>query len=98
MVLGPFWDPLGLLLGAPGRLLGLLVFLELAGRLVRLLLLVEEVLGRGDPVVQLGALALQVAEVVEEASLHLRGVDVLDGGEAFPVDIFPGESREEDVD
>ena len=77
---------------------GLLVFLELAGRLVRLLLLVEEVLGRGDPVVQLGALALQVAEVVEEASLHLRGVDVLDGGEAFPVDIFPGESREEDVD
>ena len=36
--------------------------------------------------------------MIVESSLHLRGVDVLDGDEAFPVDIFPGDSREETVD
>lgn len=76
---------------------GLLRLLDLAGGLVGFLLLIEEVHGCFDSIVELGTLPLQVPELVKQPPLDLCGVDILDGDETFPVHVILGKSREKIV-
>ena len=76
---------------------GLLRLLDLAGGLVGFLLLIKEVHGCFDSIVELGTLSLQVPELVKQPPLDLCGVDILDGDETFPVHVILGKSREKIV-
>ena len=60
-----------------GGLAGLLDLLDLAGRLEGLVVLIEVVLGCGDPDIQFVALPLQVPDLIVEPSLDFRAWDLL---------------------